>query len=105
MPELRDKVEVVVGSLQDYFAVHADIVFLNTGRIAQTLCDEGVFISLAFYLSRLMLPGSLLVILTSLDNLSSLDFGSDCSQEASFEFGSNESMMYLYMFRTTSNIK
>jgi hypothetical protein len=75
---LGQRVSIIQGSMQDYFPFHAEVVFANTTVLQGSLCDEGILLSLLFRLAHRMLPGSYLLVLSSLPSLdAAADFGVD----------------------------
>lgn len=67
IPDIKEKVDIQLGSLQDYFPFHADVVYLNTSILRNTMCDEGIFVHLFWKLGQRMLAGSYMIVVTSID--------------------------------------
>lgn len=77
IPKLKACVECRMGSMQDYFPFHAEVVYLDCTKTCDSMCDEGFQINLFFRLARRMVPGSYLLLVTILDSLSPDDFSAD----------------------------
>lgn len=67
---LNDIIKVRVGSLQDMFRFDVDIIYLNcTSIYISDLLDEGVLINMIFEMSKKVLPGTYLILVTMLSDL------------------------------------
>ena len=100
IPQLKTSVEIRIGSIQDYFPFHAEVVYLDCTKLSDSMCDEGILVEMFFRLARRMLAGSYLLLVTIMDNLTPDDFGADHLQSLSRSricIGSQkESMMWIY---------
>jgi hypothetical protein len=57
-------IELVEGSVQDYFLCDFDVYFLDVSCFSKTMIDEGILINLFMRLCSGVLPGSYLVLVT-----------------------------------------
>ena len=97
------KMEIVKGSMIDYFQVDADVVYMDNTYLIQFHLDEGMLLIQLFQIIKRCSPGTFLILISFQTSLEIQDYGTTRLEELFRSVVSDSSSATVYLFKTLQN--